>query len=75
MSGRGPELEQIEGGDYPTCRVVLIRGGERIVHDELIRADLAMEVARGAWRDLQPLDEVHVVNERTGSTRDIISRT
>src|SRR3982751_5648016 len=69
----GPNLEQIAWSE-PTFRVESYLNGERFVHAELCTPDEGIGIARQVWATEQPLDEIRVVNERTGFTQDTISR-
>jgi hypothetical protein len=76
---RGPRLEQIDGGD-PTFRVeVESRTGKRMIAPgcELMQSHEATAAARLLARNIlaatSDVRHVHVVNERTGFTRDTIS--
>lgn len=60
--------------DYATMRVVSWTGEDETIHDDCLRADKAMGIARKVWTAGE-YDRVGVVNERTGATRDTISRT
>ena len=78
---RGPKLEQIEDHDYPTFRIERERAdGTRQIFDgscELMESHDAIEKARAIWRVLKHQPDtaaIHIVNERTGFTRDTISR-
>ena len=65
--------------DYATRRVESWIGDEMTIHEDMIRADKAMAVARRVWADGELFgpryDRVCVRNERTGAVCDTISRT
>ena len=64
--------------DYATRRVESWVGDDCTIHDDMIRADKAMAVAREVWADGElygpRYDRVDVRNERTGAVCDTISR-
>lgn len=64
--------------DYATRRVESWIGNEVTIHDDLLRADRAMVVAREIWVEGElrgpRYDRVVVRNERTGAVCDEISR-
>lgn len=66
-----------ENDDYATRRVESWIGDECTIHDDLLRADNAMAVAREVWADSElygpRYDRVVVRNERTGAVCDTIS--
>lgn len=71
--GRGPRLEQIEGGDYPTFRVEASNNGEKWViaeGGELLTSDEAIALMRRIADRCPDLYKIRIVNERTGFTRD-----
>ena len=78
--GHGPEMERIEGGDYPTARVEIERQDgrrETVEGLELLDQGDAMREARKVWQQRKhdpDVLRVRVVNERTGFTCDEISR-
>jgi hypothetical protein len=68
-----PQTYKTYGG-YPMFAIVTVRDGVESVYRQSCRSDKAFALARSVWRNNQPLDEVWVVNQKTGSRRDIISR-
>ena len=61
-------------GGYPLFAIVLVRDGVEEVFKTRQRSDTAINLAASLWRNNQPLDEIWIVNQKTGSRRDIISR-
>ena len=60
-------------GGYPLCAVVMKHGEHETLFKDRLRPDTAIQLARSVWKNNQPLDEVWVVNQKTGSRSDVIS--
>ena len=59
---------------YSLFAIYIDDHGKSSIYKADLRADTAIELARSVWRNNQPMDAVRVVNQKTGATRDQISR-
>ena len=68
-----PQTNESHGG-FPLFAIVTVLAGRETIFKTHLRSDKAIRLASSVWKNNQPIDELWIVNMKTGNVRDTFSR-